>query len=201
MKVRALAIEGAYEFTPDVFPDDRGLFLNPYVAEAVAEAVGYPLALAQTNHSVSRRGVLRGVHFALVPPGQAKYVYCPAGAGLDVLVDLRVGSPTFGRHDVVTLDDVDFRAVYVPEGLGHSFLALADGTVLNYLCSTGYNPGREKGINPLDPDLGLPWPPDVDLVLSARDRSAPSLAEARDQGLLASYDECQAHYAQLRAGH
>ena len=118
MEVRELAVPGAFEFTPRVFPDDRGLFVCPFEEESFVKAVGHPLRLAQTNHSKSRRGVLRGMHFADVPPGQAKYVYCPQGALLDVVVDIRVGSPTFGTWDAVRLDPVDFRAVYVPEGVG-----------------------------------------------------------------------------------
>ena len=104
---------------------------------------------------MSRAGTLRGVHFADVPPGQAKYVTCPRGAVLDFMVDVRVGSPTFGVVDVVRLDSEHRRAVYLPEGVGHAFLALEDDSTLTYLCSTGYAPGREHGINPLDPDLGL----------------------------------------------
>ena len=116
MKVRELSIPDAYEVSTDVFPDERGLFLNPFRADVLAEAIGHPLAVAQTNHSVSRAGVVRGIHFALLPPGQAKYVYCPRGAALDVVVDIRIGSPAYGRHDVVRLDDRDFRAVYLAEG-------------------------------------------------------------------------------------
>jgi dTDP-4-dehydrorhamnose 3,5-epimerase len=192
VKVRELAVPDAYEVSTDVFPDDRGLFLNPFRADVLAEATGHRLAVAQTNHSVSRRGVVRGVHFALLPPGQAKYVYCPRGAALDVVVDLRVGSPTFGQHDVVRIDDRDFRAVYVAEGLGHMVMALEDDTVAAYLCSTGYDPAREKGIAPTDPALGLPIP--ADAVLSPRDLAAPTLAEAAEQGLLPTYEECRAFY-------
>jgi len=198
VKARELQIPDAWEFTPAQFPDDRGVFLNWYVADAVAEAVGHPLDLAQTNHSVSRRDVVRGVHFALLPPSQAKYVYCPRGAVLDIIVDIRVGSPTFGQHDVVRLDTVDYRAVYVAEGLGHTVVALEDDSVVCYLCSTGYNPGREKGITPVDPALGLDLP--AAAVLSEKDRAAPTLAEAADAGLLPTYQECTDFYASLRTG-
>jgi len=193
VKVRELAVPDAYEVSTDVFPDERGLFLNPFRADLLAEATGHRLTVAQTNHSASRRGVVRGVHFALLPPGQAKYVYCPRGAALDVVVDIRVGSPTFGRHDVVRIDDRDFRAVYLAEGLGHLIIALEDDTVAAYLCSTGYDPAREKGVSPTDPALGLPIPDDA--VLSARDTAAPTLAEAAEQGLLPTYEECRAFYA------
>lgn len=198
MQTRPLAIDGAWEFVPEQHPDDRGIFANPYLADEVARAVGHPMALAQTNHSVSRRGTLRGVHYAMVPPGQAKYVYCPRGAALDLVVDVRVGSPTFGRHDTVRLDTVDLAAVYVGEGLGHVVVALEDDTVISYLCSTGYDPARERGVTALDPALGLRIPPDLDLVLSDRDRAAPTLAEAQAAGLLPLYDECLAFYDTLR---
>jgi dTDP-4-dehydrorhamnose 3,5-epimerase len=141
---------------------------------------------------------VRGVHFADVPPGQAKYVYCPAGSLLDVVIDLRVGSPTFGTWDAVHLDPVDFRAVYLSEGLGHAFVALEDDTVISYLCSTSYNPAAEHGISPLDPALGLPWPTDVELLLSPKDEAAPTLADAASSGLLPSYDDCLARYRELK---
>jgi dTDP-4-dehydrorhamnose 3,5-epimerase len=200
MKVRELAIPGAWEFTPVQHGDPRGVFLEWYRAEPVTEAVGHPLELVQTNHSTSRRGVLRGIHYADVPPSQAKYVYCPQGAFLDVVVDIRVGSPTYGQWDAVRLDEVDRRAVYLSEGLGHAALALSDDSALIYLCSSGYNPGREHGVHPLDPALELPWPCDIDPVLSDKDAAAPTLAEASAQGVLPSYADCLAYYDGLRSG-
>jgi dTDP-4-dehydrorhamnose 3,5-epimerase len=197
--IRELAVPGAYEITPKQLGDPRGLFLEWYRADRMADALGYPLDLAQVNCSVSARGVLRGIHFAEVPPGQAKYVTCVAGAGLDVVVDLRVGSATFGQYDAVLIDTVDRRAVYVGEGLGHAFLALEDGTTINYLLSEPYAPGREHGVNPLDPALAIAWPLGIEPVLSDKDRAAPSLAEAEAAGLLPSYDACQAYAAELAA--
>lgn len=187
MKVRELAVSGAFEFTPATFPDGRGLFVSPYSAAAFEATLGFPMPVAQTNHSRSVRGVVRGVHFADVPPGQAKYVYCPRGALLDIVVDLRVGSPTFGQWDAVRCDDTDYRAVYLSEGLGHAFVALEDDTVMSYLCSTPYNPSAEHTVNPLDPELDLPWPTDIPALLSDRDRAAPTLAEALAANLLPTY--------------
>jgi dTDP-4-dehydrorhamnose 3,5-epimerase len=199
MQFRRLNIPDAYEFTPRVFPDDRGLFLAPFQEEVFREAVGHPLRLGQSNQSVSRRGTIRGVHFADTPPGQGKYIYCARGSFLDVIVDLRVGSPAFGTWDSVLVDSREHRAVYLAEGLGHGIFTLEDDTVMAYLCSEPYNPTGEHGITPLDPALDLPWPADIEPVLSAKDRTAPTLAEARDQGLLPMYDDCVAYYDKLRS--
>ena len=199
MEIRPLAVPDSYVLDLVPHGDSRGRFTEWYRADVLAEATGSALPLAQANHSVSARGALRGVHFALVPPGQAKYVYCPAGKVLDVVVDLRVGSPTFGVHDAVLLDSEQPRAVYLAEGLGHAFVALADATSVTYLVSTGYSPGREFGVHPMDPELDLPWPADVEFQLSAKDLAAPTLAEARAQGLLPTMEQCAARYAELRA--
>jgi dTDP-4-dehydrorhamnose 3,5-epimerase len=198
--MRSLGIDGAWVFEPKVFPDDRGSFHEWFRGDAFREATGQDLNLSQANHSISRAGTLRGVHFADVPPSQAKYVKCVRGAVLDVVVDIRVGSPTFGRWEPVRLDDEDHRAVYVSEGLGHAFMALTDDATVVYLCSEGYAPGREHGINPLDPELGIEWPAGVTPLLSEKDAAAPTLNEARELGLLPDYEECRRFYAKLRAG-
>ena len=179
--------------------DSRGRFVEWFRADVLREAIGYSFPLAQANHSVSARGALRGVHFALVPPGQAKYVYCPAGRVLDVMVDIRVGSPTFGVHDAVLLDSEQPSAVFLSEGIGHAFLSLAPASSVAYLVSSPYAPDREFGIDPMDPDLALPWPADLEFELSAKDQAAPSLAQAREQGLLPTMEQCAAYYAELRA--
>jgi dTDP-4-dehydrorhamnose 3,5-epimerase len=200
MEVRALDIAGAYEFTPKQHGDPRGLFAEWYKAPVLAEAVGHPLQLAQANLSVSARGTLRGIHFADVPPSQAKYVFVPRGAILDVVVDVRVGSPTYGQHEVVRLDEVDRRALYLAEGLGHGFYALEDDTTVTYLVSAGYDPEREHEVHPLDPALGISWPDDVEPLLSAKDLAAPTLADAAARGLLPTWTECAAYYETLRSG-
>jgi dTDP-4-dehydrorhamnose 3,5-epimerase len=198
--VRELKIPGAWEFTPRQFPDPRGVFLEWFKASVVEEAIGHPFTLRQVNHSTSSRGAVRGIHFADVPPGQAKYIYVTRGAVVDIVVDVRVGSPTFGVVDVVQLDDVDRRAIYVAEGLGHAMFALTDDVNLNYLVTQPYAPRRERGIHPLDADLDLPWPADIEPLLSEKDASAPTLAQAEQQGLLPSYDDCLAFYDTLRTG-
>jgi dTDP-4-dehydrorhamnose 3,5-epimerase len=197
--MRSLGIDGAWVFEPKVFSDDRGSFHEWFRGDAFREATGHDLPLLQANHSISRAGTLRGVHFADVPPSQAKYVKCVRGAVLDVVVDIRVGSPTFGRWEQVRLDDEDHRAVYVSEGLGHAFMALTDDATVVYLCSEGYAPEREHGINPLDSGLGIEWPAGVTPLLSEKDAAAPTLAEAGQRGLLPDYEECLRFYGHLRA--
>jgi dTDP-4-dehydrorhamnose 3,5-epimerase len=196
MKIRPMTIEGAFEVTPVQYGDARGTFLEWYRFDALAEAVGHPLDLAQANLSTSAPYVVRGVHFADVPPGQAKYVTCVAGAVLDVVVDIRVGSPTFGAWEAVPLDDRDRRAIYLAEGLGHAFCSLSAGATVAYLCSTTYNPGHEHGIHPLDPRLGIAWPV-ADPELSAKDAAAPPLAEMLTAGRLPRYDACQGYVKTL----
>ena len=191
MKIRELGIEGAWEIIPQLHGDPRGLFTEWYRFDHLAAEVGHPLRLAQANLSVSAAGVVRGIHFADVPPGQAKYVTCVRGAVLDVIVDLRVGSPTFGQWEGVRLDDTDRRAVYLSEGLGHGFCALTDDATLTYLCSETYSPTGEHGVHPLDPDLAIEWPASAP-QLSAKDESAPSLAEAIATGLLPNYEQTKA---------
>jgi dTDP-4-dehydrorhamnose 3,5-epimerase len=199
MEFRELAVKGAFEVTPRQFPDDRGVFLESFRGDKLAEHVGHLPQVVQTNVSVSARGTVRGIHFADVPPSQAKYVTALSGSLVDYVVDLRVGSPTFGQWDSVLLDTVDRRAIYLPEGLGHAFAALEDDTTAMYLCTATYNPGREHGIHPLDPDVGLRLPDGFGKpLLSPKDASAPSLAEAVEQGLLPTYAACQELYASLR---
>ncbi|ARX88792.1 dTDP-4-dehydrorhamnose 3,5-epimerase [Streptomyces alboflavus] len=152
-----MGVRGAYAFTPTVFPDERGLFVAPYQRPAYTHAVGGPLfPVAQTGHSRSRRGVVRGVHYTRTPPGMATYVHCARGSALDLVVDLRVGSPTFGRWDCLVLDAETFCAVHLPVGVGHAFQALEDDTVMEYLLSGGYAADDEKAVSVTDPALALP---------------------------------------------
>jgi len=188
VKARELGIPGAWVFEPEVFPDRRGLFVAPFQGPAFREAVGADFVTRQSNVSVSAAGVVRGVHFADVPPGQAKYVTCLSGRLLDVVVVVRVGSPTFGRWEAVELDPASMRSVYLSAGLGHAFLALEEATTASYLCSEPYNPAGERGISPLDPALALPWPAGLPLVLSDKDREAPTLARAQAAGLLPRWE-------------
>ncbi len=193
-----LSIEGAWVITPPIRSDARGIFLEMFSGGQLLDTLGYRLDVAQVNCSVSRRGVIRGIHFADVPPGQAKYVSCVSGAILDVVVDLRVGSPSYGQWEAVRLDDDDRRSLLVSEGLGHAFMALSESATTVYLCSTPYAPAREHGVHPLDPAVGIAWPTGSEPVLSDKDAAAPSLAEAHEAGLLPRYSDCLAYTASLR---
>jgi dTDP-4-dehydrorhamnose 3,5-epimerase len=193
-----MTIEGTWEVTPRLRPDERGIFLETYRDDRFKAAVGHRFDLAQVNCSVSQRGTIRGIHFADVPPGQAKYVTCLHGSVLDVVVDTRVGSPTFGQWESVVLDETDRRAVYVAEGLGHAFMALSDGATVCYLCSQPYAPDREHGVHPLDPRLAIRWPSDIEPVISAKDSLAPTLDAALQESRLPRYEDCVAWYAVLR---
>lgn len=197
MTARELAVPGAWELTPTVHRDARGLFFEWFSDHEFTSAIGHRLDLWQANCSVSRAGVLRGLHFADVPPGQAKYVTCVRGAVFDVAVDIRVGSPTFGSWDAVLLDDRNRRSIYLSEGLGHAFLALEDDATVMYLCSAPYHPAGEHTVLATDPALGIDWPT-TDLIVSERDSAAPTLAEARQRGLLPTWDECRAFVDGLR---
>jgi dTDP-4-dehydrorhamnose 3,5-epimerase len=205
VQYRELAVPGAWEITPKQFGDPRGVFLEWFKSAPFGDAAGHAFDLQQANLSVSAAGVLRGIHFADVPPGQAKYVTCARGAVLDVVVDIRVGSPTFGQWDSVLLDDVDRRAIYLAEGLGHAFMSLEDDSTVLYLCSAGYAPGREHGIHPLDPTVAIDWPTTgrdgrpIEPQLSDKDAVAPTLEQALADGLLPQHADVEAFVASLRA--
>jgi dTDP-4-dehydrorhamnose 3,5-epimerase len=201
MGLRELSVPGAWEITPQVHRDERGTFTEWFTESAFGAMTGHRFDLRQANCSVSAAGVLRGLHFAQLPPGQAKYVTCVRGAVFDVVVDIRVGSPTYGQWDSVLLDDVNRRSIYLSEGLAHGFLALEDQSTVMYLCSTPYAPQREHTIAATDPAIGIEWPLSAaQLLLSGRDAEAPSLAEVRESGLLPTWDETQAFIDGLRRG-
>ncbi|MFC9432996.1 dTDP-4-dehydrorhamnose 3,5-epimerase family protein [Nocardia sp. NPDC057030] len=189
MRVRELAVAGALAFDAPSFADDRGSFATPLDAETLAAELGRPLfPVAQGAMSRSRRGVFRGVHYTLPPPGRAKFVWCAHGRCLDIVLDVRVGSPTFGAHEVLELDGSAERGLYLPIGVAHAFLAVEDDTVMTYLLSGGYIPENEYALDPRDPALGL----DLrgDWILSERDTAAPTLAEAAERDLLPRYADC-----------
>lgn len=193
MNVRELDVAGAWEITPRLHPDSRGLFFEWLTDRGFTAFTGHHLDVRQANCSVSAAGVLRGLHFAQLPPSQAKYVTCVHGSVFDVVVDIRLGSPTFGRWDSVLLDASDRRSVYISEGLAHGFLALQDDSTVMYLCSSEYDPEREHTIRATDPALAIDWPMVDGLApcLSERDAAAPTLDEVRASGLLPTWAQTQ----------
>ncbi|OBK70491.1 dTDP-4-dehydrorhamnose 3,5-epimerase [Mycobacterium sp. 1274761.0] len=197
MEVRELSVPGAWEITPKQHTDDRGVFFEWFTDSGFRTITGHRLDLRQANCSVSAAGVLRGLHFSELPPSQAKYVTCVRGTVWDVVVDIRVGSPTFGKWDSVLLDDHSRRSVYISEGLAHGFLALQDDSTVMYLCSSGYDPAREHTIRATDPALDIQWP-GTGSVLSDRDAEAPMLEDVKAAGLLPTWDDTLAFTEQLR---
>ena len=185
MEIRELAVPGAREFTPTLRGDERGIFLESFKASEFEKAVGRPFDLLQVNTSISAAGVLRGIHYTETPPGQAKYVTCLRGAFLDVVVDLRPDSPSFGAWDSVLIDDVHRRSVFLAEGLGHALLSLEDDSTVTYLCSLEYTPEFDGDIDALDSDLGIEWPTvgrdgqPLTFTRSAKDAAAPGLHTLR----------------------
>jgi 5-epimerase len=189
---RQLNVEGVVEFTPRIHRDQRGTFVSPFTGEALAAHTGSSVfAAAQLSYSTSRRGTVRGIHFTRCPPGMAKYVCCLAGEAQDFVVDLRKGSPTFGRWGTARLSGATMRALYLPAGVGHGFTALRDGTLISYMMSGDYVAANELALSPLDPELALPLPEGPGPILSGRDRAAPTLKELDEQGLLPEYAEAR----------
>ena len=185
MEITPLAVFGAYAIENTPHRDDRGEFVEWFRADYLQEATGLNFQTVQANLSVSEKGTVRGIHYADVPPGQAKYVMCVAGAIRDFVIDIRVGSPTFGRWASVDLDATSRNAVVLDVGLGHAFVALEPNTVVTYLVTDVYKPHAEHAINPLDSDVALEFPlADSALLLSPKDQAAPTLAQASREGRL-----------------
>jgi dTDP-4-dehydrorhamnose 3,5-epimerase len=157
---------------PTVHGDERGFFLETFRRTDFA-SLGIEEEFVQDNHSRSRRGIVRGMHFQ---PGMAKLVRCARGAIFDVLVDIRPGSPTFGRWEGFQLDDVAHHHLYCPDGFAHGFCVLSEVADVVYKTSTYYDPEREAGFSYADPEVGIEWPAELELTASQRDTTAPTLA-------------------------
>jgi dTDP-4-dehydrorhamnose 3,5-epimerase len=196
MKTSALKISGSWLIEFQKFEDSRGYFYESFKEEDFQKQIGRQLSIKQTNTSSSSKGSVRGIHYALVPPSQAKLVQCQRGSIRDYVIDIRVGSPTFGEFEKIELSENSPTAVFIEEGLAHAFVALENNTIVTYYVSEKFNPEREKGINPFDKTLNVKWP-DLELILSEKDKSAISLNEAKSQGILPSFDECKAFIKSL----
>lgn len=190
MPFTPMRIHGAYVFEPVKFTDKRGEFQESFKLSALADELGVSFTVKQVNQSISAKGVIRGIHFAENPPGQAKYVSCPKGTVWDVVVDLRLNSPTFGQWEGAELSGSNGKSVLISDGLGHCFLSLEDDSVVNYLCSEEYRPRHEHRVHPLDDSLSIDFGRIgrlfgvADLLLSEEDKFAPSLQSVKDAGIL-----------------
>jgi dTDP-4-dehydrorhamnose 3,5-epimerase len=172
-------LDGLVLLEPAVYGDERGFFSETWRADAWA-AHGVPTEFVQDNHSRSRRGTLRGVHFQ-TSPGQGKLVRVARGTVYDVVVDLRRGSPTFGQWEAVELDDEHHRQLWIPVGFGHGFCVVSETADFVYKCTAYYDAATEAGIRFDDPDVGIEWPAGIELLYSERDRTAPTLAQVAEE--------------------
>lgn len=197
MEISELAISGSWLISHKKFDDSRGFFYESFKADVLENALKRNFSIAQANTSVSKKGAIRGIHYALVPPSQAKYVQCLKGEIRDFVIDVRTGSKTFGQHDFVDLTGENPQAIFIEEGLAHAFVALSNEAIVAYLVSAPYNPEREKAINPLDEQLNIDWIlPQVEI--SEKDQKAPSLSQAESLGLLPKFDDCKSFIKQLK---
>lgn len=188
MTLQELSISGAYVVTHKVFPDERGLFREWFKADEI-ESIDETFTVEQANYSKSKQFVIRGIHYSVAPQGQAKLVTCASGQIVDVLVDLRVGSPSYLKIEYVELSEDSGKVVFVPSGVGHGFVVVSESAAVVYLTSSGYAPDYEKAINPTDQELGIIWPiPLGELgVISNADTQAPTLAQAKESGILPTF--------------
>jgi dTDP-4-dehydrorhamnose 3,5-epimerase len=199
MQIRQLAFDGVYIVSPTISSDDRGVFLELFSQPVFQQVVGHQLSVAQINCALSRRGSIRGIHSTALPPGQSKYIACISGAIIDIVVDIRVGSPTYGESISVQLDAEKRQVLYLAEGHGHGIAPLTEEATFVYLCSSTYSPDQQIVINPLDPELALPWPPAEKFTLSEQDKNAPTLSQAKRLGILPAYSDCLARYNEFCA--
>ena len=185
MSLQELSIRGAYLSRHKVFPDERGLFREWFKAEEMS-SIDKDFSVQQANYSKSKKSVIRGIHYSIAPQGQSKVVTCVSGSVTDVLVDLRVGSPTYLKVEQILLADDSGDVVYIPTGVGHGFIVESDSASVAYLTSSMYAPDYEKAICPTDPALGITWPlqPGEVGIVSQADTSAPTLAQAALSGNL-----------------
>jgi dTDP-4-dehydrorhamnose 3,5-epimerase len=187
MEIESLGIEGAWICRSKVHSDNRGEFQEWFKKDEIYSNTGFDFSVSQANLSHSRFGVVRGIHYSLATKGQAKWVTCMAGAIQDVILDIRSSSPTFGKHVSVNLEAGSGKAILIEPKLGHGFISLADDTFVAYLVSSPYSPLEEFEINPMDPVLGIDWGlPTEQLVVSEKDRAAPSLMQRKSQGNIPS---------------
>jgi len=188
MTLQKLSIEGAYLLTHRVFPDERGIFREWFKAEEIA-SIDKDYSVQQANYSKSKQWVIRGIHYSLAPAGQSKVVTCADGKIVDVLVDLRLGSPTYLEVEYIELLEDSGNVVYIPSGVGHGFIVESESAAIVYLTSSEYSPEYEKAICPTDPELRIKWPlPNGEVgIISSADIQAQTLAQAIANGNLPTF--------------
>ena len=179
VKLIELSIPGLFVLESPVWSDERGSFREWFKDEDF-QAAGVTFHTRQSNLSISKKNVVRGLHYSMAPEGQAKVVTCAHGELDDVIVDIRVGSPTFGRHEIVHLVAGEERSVYVPVGVAHGFCVTSETGALTYLLSSPFNAPFELEINPFDAELSVGWTIDGEAIVSPKDAGAPTFRERLD---------------------
>jgi dTDP-4-dehydrorhamnose 3,5-epimerase len=189
------SIEGCFTFHHDLFSDSRGSFMERFRVDKLMEQTGHYFSVKQVNVSQSAKNVFRGIHFAGIPSGQAKYVSVVSGEIIDYVVDLRIGSPTFGKWESFELTSTNNKSLFVAEGLGHGFLVTSEQATVSYLVSNVYQPDNEFELNPLDETISLKFPiENTELNFSDKDRRAPLLAELVSSGKLPTLEQALSQY-------
>ncbi len=189
MDGKELKIKGSWEISLEQFIDNRGSFFESFRLNSLENIIGRKFDVKQSNTSISRAGSIRGIHFAQVPPSQAKYIQCQKGSILDFVIDVRVGSPTFAQHVGIELNSKTPKAIFIEEGLAHAFIALEDDTIVTYFVNQYFNPTNEKAINPLDPEISINWG-NLKYLISEKDKNAKTLSEMQELGHLPIYKDC-----------
>jgi dTDP-4-dehydrorhamnose 3,5-epimerase len=188
MEINPLLMSGAFIVKSPMHSDQRGVFWEWYKNSDFLDFAGIDFSAKQANISVNKAFVVRGIHYSLSKIGQSKLVTCLSGSIIDVVVDIRVGSPTFGAVAYIELDSLDGRSVLIGAGLGHGFISLENNTVVAYMLDSEYSPKEEYEINPMDSDLDIDWgkhiPKDSTLTLSEKDLNAPTLQNRARNNLL-----------------
>ena len=185
LEIKELEIEGVFLIELPIFSDNRGYFREWFKSSLISESLGRNFDVRQANISSSNKGVLRGIHYSLSETGQGKWLTCISGAIMDVIVDIRVSSPTFKKHVSIELNSTNAASIFIPEELGHAFMALEDNSTVVYLLTSEYIPSQEFEINPLDQELDIAWPIDLPF-LSNKDAAAPTLSQQLLAGRLPS---------------
>ncbi|WP_036150920.1 dTDP-4-dehydrorhamnose 3,5-epimerase [Maribacter forsetii] len=175
MKITETKLKGCLILEPQIFEDNRGIFFEVFKKKKLESVLGYEVDFVQENTSISKKGVLRGLHFQTGDSAQAKLVSVQNGSVVDVIVDVRSDSASFGQHIKVNLSEENRKSIFIPKGMAHGFLTLTDQVVFNYLCDNYYNPGKESGILYNDSDLAIDWGfPLSELIVSEKDLLLPT---------------------------